>query len=781
MNVQRARVVAHGAVQGVGFRPFVYRLAAELALRGWVLNSAQGVAIEVEGPRPALDEFILRLGREKPPRAFIQSMETSILDAAGYNDFEIRYSDDHGAKTTLILPDIATCPECQQEIFDGNNRRHLYPFTNCTNCGPRFSIIESLPYDRANTSMKVFSMCPDCEREYHDPRNRRFHAQPNACPNCGPHLELWSDAGSVLAKHHEALLLAANALREGGIIALKGIGGFQLLVDAQDDAAVRRLRQRKHREEKPFALMLPSLAAADGHCHISDLEARLLESPEAPIVLLERKPSVESIAPSVAPENPWLGVMLPYSPLHHLLMRDLDFPIVATSGNLGGEPICIDECEAISRLKGIADFFLVNNRPIARHLDDSIARVILGGTQILRRARGYAPLPISMANKDGNAILGVGAHLKNTIALAVEDQVFLSQHIGDLETERSCLAFQKVAADFQNLYARMPDIVACDSHPEYLSTKFAETWTQPSPDGLSVKLAHVQHHYAHVLSCAAENEIEPPFLGLAWDGTGLGTDGNIWGGEFLRVDATSFSRIGHLRQFRLPGGEVAIKQPCRTALGLLWEISEVFEHRYPSIMRNFSDLELQMLRKMLSQKINSPLTTSVGRLFDGVAAIMGLRQRTSFEGQAAMAVEFAAHGAGTDDRYQIALNTESTDETILDWEPMILEIIKDIEVCQPTATIAAKFHNALAEAAVEVARLANLDRIVLSGGCFQNNYLTERTVSRLRDEGFRPYWHQRVPPNDGGIALGQVVAALRQGREGLARPEQTHPLLELAS
>ncbi|MDW8241321.1 MAG: carbamoyltransferase HypF, partial [Acidobacteriota bacterium] len=517
---KRLRITIRGAVQGVGFRPFVYRLANEMGLPGWVLNSPQGVFIEVEGNAPELETFLLRIEREKPPRSFIQSLEYSFLDPVGYTTFEIRHSDESGEKTALVLPDIATCSDCLREIFDPTNRRHRYPFTNCTNCGPRFTIIEALPYDRPNTTMKHFAMCNECRSEYENPLDRRFHAQPNACPRCGPHLELWDAGGKVLASHHDALGGAAAAIRDGRIVAVKGLGGFHLIVDARNEDAVVCLRRRKHREEKPFALMYPHLECVKEHCIVSELEERLLLSPESPIVLLRRRSEGRivrsAISPSVAPGNPYLGVMLPYTPLHHLLMAELGFPVVATSGNLSDEPICTDEQEALERLAGIADLFLIHNRPIARHVDDSVVRVMMGRELVLRRARGYAPLPIAncgVTDSQGTpslvqegtssptSMFAVGAHLKNTIAVSVGSQVFVSQHIGDLETAEAFEAFQRVIKSFHDLYNLRPSAVACDAHPDYLSTHYARR------NGLPV--ISVQHHYAHVLSCMAENELEP--------------------------------------------------------------------------------------------------------------------------------------------------------------------------------------------------------------------------------------------------------------------------------
>jgi hydrogenase maturation protein HypF len=610
------------------------------------------------------------------------------------------------------------------------------------------------------------------------------------------------------------------------------------MADARNDESVRLLRERKHREEKPFALMFPSLESVKAECEVSPLEERLLRSPEAPIVLLRcrRQSQISNlksqIAEGVAPGNPYLGAMLPYTPLHHLLLAELGFPVVATSGNLSDEPICTDEREALERLGGIADVFLVHNRPIVRHVDDSIVRVMLDRELVLRRARGYAPLPIQLRSADremrnaarGDArptnaqkseiVLAVGAHLKNAIALSVGNQVFISQHIGDLETEQAYSAFRRVIADFENLYEAKPQIIVADLHPDYLSTKFAlERRAPPRHESKNAGDQHagsetgapivmqIQHHIAHVLSCMAENEIAPPVLGVSWDGTGYGTDGTILGGEFFLVTNESIERIAHLRPFRLPGGDKAVKEPRRAALGLLHEISgdAIFEEKNIAMVAAFSSAELATLKTMLAKKLNSPVTTSMGRLFDAVASLINLRQQIRFEGQAAMELEFALEGAKTDEYYELPLvqsaqqsragvppdrrarQREQTKETtsvslgktgagetpallsfILNWSPMVEAILTDVRNGIPVGIISAKFHDALAEGIVAVAKHAGQNRVVLSGGCFQNRYLTERTVRRLQAEGFRPYWHQRVPPNDGGIALGQVVAALRQ-------------------
>jgi hydrogenase maturation protein HypF len=754
-----------GAVQGVGFRPYVYRLATGLGLAGWVNNCCEGVLLEVEGPRPALESFLLRLEPEKPPRSFIQGSEASWLGPAGYKVFEIRASETGGARTVLVPPDIATCPDCVREIFEARNRRYLYPFTNCAHCGPRFSLIESLPYDRANTAMKRFALCPQCRAEFDDPLDRRFHAQPNACPACGPRLELWHGSGKQLRLGHEALLAAAQQIRQGGIVALKGLGGFHLITSAHDDATVRRLRELKHREQKPFAIMFPSLPAARMECEISPLEERLLCSPEAPIVVLLRGGAPSALCEAIAPCHPCLGAMLPYTPLHHLLTAELGFPVVATSGNVGDEPICIDEHEALRRLGHIADVLLVHNRPIVRAVDDSVVRVMMGRELVLRRARGYAPLPVTLrrGRQDSPAILAVGAHLKNTVALASGNQVFISQHIGDLENVLTFEAFLRARADLQNLFQTRPSIVGADAHPDYLSTQFVLDLLAGQPGLRGVR---VQHHSAHVLACMAENELEPPVLGVAWDGTGYGLDGTVWGGEFLLVTESSIHRRAHLRCFPLPGGDQAIKEPRRIALGLLREIfgEDAFTSAlWPSGMA-FSASEMANLKIMLKKGLNTPLTSSVGRLFDGVAALVGLRQKVSFEGQAAMELEFALNGIETDAAYSFKIAEPGPLDnapSILDWRPVIEGVVADRKLGLPVGEISAKFHNALVEAIVGTARRLGQPQVALTGGCFQNRYLTERAVKRLEQEGFRPFWHQRIPPNDGGIALGQILAVLR--------------------
>jgi hydrogenase maturation protein HypF len=751
-ELERLQIKLQGAVQGVGFRPFIYRLATNLGLTGWVKNSSQGVWIEIEGRRSQLDLFLCRLKQEKPPQAIIQHVQVSYLALMGNATFEI-YSSIDGEKTAIILPDLATCSDCLKELFDPTNPRYRYPFINCTHCGPRFSIIKTLPYDRTNTSMSPFEMCDRCRAEYENPLDRRFHAQPIACPTCGPHLEWWDQQGQRLAFHEDALQAAVQAIQSGQIIAVKGLGGFHLMVDARNPTALAHLRQRKHRPDKPFALMYPSLDTIQNDCELSDLEAQLLTASEAPIVLLRRK-AVISVDELVAPSNAYLGVLLPYTPLHHLLLSAINFPIVATSGNLSSEPICVDEWEAVSQLQGIADAFLVHNRPILRPIDDSIVRVIADRGMILRRSRGYVPLPIALP-KSVPTCLALGAHLKNTIALTIHSNVFVSQHIGDLENQATLQAFEQAIDTFEKIYEVHPNLVACDSHPDYLSTQYAQQHSK----SLSSKILPIQHHHAHIAACMSENGLEETVLGVGWDGTGYGLDGTIWGGEFLLANLTNFQRVGHFKPFRLPGGEKAIREPRRAAIALLYELwgEAAFDRMDLAPIQSFSPQERAILQTMLNNKLNTPWTSSVGRLFDAIAALLNLIQISTFEGQAAMVLESALDGLTTDEFYPVALH-----HGLVDWSATVQSVISDIEQETSVAMISAKFHNTMVETIVQVAQQLKQERVVLSGGCFQNRYLSDRTISRLKAAGFQPYWHCRIPPNDGGIAVGQAIVAASQ-------------------
>jgi hydrogenase maturation protein HypF len=747
----RLRIAVHGAVQGVGFRPFVFRLATGLGLAGWVVNTPQGVLIEVEGGEAALEDFLVRLGREAPPRAVLAGIETWKLDPAGAAGFEVRHSEAAGTRTAFILPDLAVCPDCLREMSDPKDRRFRYPFINCTNCGPRFSIILDLPYDRSRTTMHGFPLCADCAAEYRDPANRRFHAEPVACPACGPRVALKDSGGRELADRGEAIARAAAAIRDGAVVAVKGLGGFHLVCDARRDDAVRELRRRKRREEKPLAVMAPALAAIEEWCEVSPAESRLLRSPEAPIVLLRRLPGA-GVAESVAPANPYLGVMLPYTPLHHLLLEAAGGPVVATSGNLSDEPICTDETEALGRLAGIADLFLVHDRGIARHVDDSVVRIVLGRELVLRRARGYAPLPVVLPGPLAE-VIAVGAHLKNAIAVTSGPNIFVSQHIGDLDTPRSVDAFDRVLEDFQRLYAVTPVAVAHDMHPDYASTAWARHCGLPA--------VAVQHHRAHVLACMAENDLGAPCLGVAWDGTGWGGDGTVWGGEFLEIGPGGAARrVAHLRSFPLPGGEAAVKEPRRSGLGLMYEMlgEAVFTMEHLAPVREFNPGEREVLRRALAHGVNAPRTSSAGRLFDAVASLTGLRQVMRFEGQAAMELEWTASGASAGRDYPFPVE-EREGVLVADWAPLVRAILDDVRDGVPMAAIAAGFHAGLGRLIADVAGRLKAPRVVLTGGCFQNRLLLEGAVGALQRSRIRAYWHQRIPPNDGGIAVGQAVAA----------------------
>ncbi len=743
---ERMRFVVDGAVQGVGFRPFVYRLARGLDLTGWVANSTRGVTIEVEGPHARLTDFGRRLRGETPPLAVIQGLETAELPPRGTSGFEIRRSEAEGEHTAVVLPDAATCSHCLGEVRDPDDRRYRYPFTNCTDCGPRYTIIRDMPYDRSRTTMMAFTMCRACRQEYERPGDRRFHAEPNACPACGPQLSLTDCLGRVLERRDDALRAAGRAIRAGRIVAVKGVGGFHLLVDARDDGAVRRLRARKHREAKALAVMAPTLAAVGDIARLPPLEQELLTSPAAPIVLLESRG--RDLAPSVAPNNPDLGVLLPYTPLHHLLLADLGFPVVATSGNLSDEPLCFRDDDALERLCNVADLFLIHDRGIERPVDDSVVRVVAGRELVLRRGRGYAPFPVTL----GGALpplLAVGGHMKNTLAVSAGRQIVVSPHIGDLDGEEARHTLADTADALCLLYRVEPAAVATDAHPDYASTSYARGTGRP--------LITVQHHYAHVLACMADNGLAPPVLGFAWDGTGLGADGTIWGGETLLVSRSGFTRQAWLRPFPLPGGERAVREPRRSALGVLYEIDRAAAEASPL----FRPAERAVFVAAMRGHVRSPLTSSAGRLFDAVAALLGLGDVSRFEGEAAMALEFALRGLEGDARYDFDMAPDPDGGLVIDWRPALEGVRADVAARAAPGAISLRFHNTLAEIIVAVSRRCGIADIALSGGCFQNKYLTERAVARLRAEGFSPHWHRRIPPGDGGLAVGQIVGAAR--------------------
>jgi hydrogenase maturation protein HypF len=752
----RLRIVARGAVQGVGFRPFVHRRATALGLAGWVRNCPEGVTVEAEGAPENVAALVASIRDAPPSHATVVAVDIRELAPRGDTGFVIRESEAAGRRDVQVLPDLATCDACLDELFDPTDRRYRYPFINCTQCGPRYSIVESLPYDRARTSMRRFALCPACQAEYDDPGDRRFHAEPNACPVCGPRLALWNATGEAPARDDDALVAAAVALREGRVVAIKGIGGFHLFVDARDDAAVTRLRASKRRPEKPFAVMFPTLDDIRACCRVGDSEAGLLMGPERPIVLLRRRGG--TVAPAVAPDNARLGALLPYAPLHHLLMHEVGFPVIATSGNVAAEPIVTDEAEARDRLAGIAELFLVHDRPIVRPVDDSVAQLVCGTPQLLRRARGYAPTPIAVEDVPAG-ILAFGGHLKATVALTRAGSVVSSQHLGDLETAAARAGHDRTRADLVRLHDVAPRLAACDRHPDYASSRAAA--------GSGLPVVAVQHHVAHVAACMAEHGLTPPALGVAWDGTGYGPDGTIWGGEFLRVTDTGWRRVAHLRPFRLPGGDAAVREPRRAALGLLFAAygEDGFAMTDLAPVAAFAPAERAILRTMLVRGVNAPVTTSAGRLFDGFAALCGLRQEASYQGQAAAELESAADGRSSGRGYALPLREAAGAPLIVDWRPALAAAIVDLRAGASAGAVSEALHNGLAAAIAAVAARVGERQVALTGGCFQNVRLTEAAVAALDEAGCAPMWHRRVPPNDGGVAFGQAVwAGWRDGR-----------------
>lgn len=759
MNVVTARrIVVEGVVQGVGFRPFVYALATRRRLAGWVRNTASGVEIEVEGPRDALEAFLGDLRDERPPLAHIQRVREEDALPQGRDGFEIERSLD-GDGFQPVPADVATCPECLREIADLRDRRSGYPFTNCTNCGPRFTIIRTVPYDRPNTTMAGFTMCLRCRAEYERPGDRRFHAQPNACPECGPRLSLVDAGGKPLPG--EPLVEARRLLVDGRIVAIKGIGGFHLACDATSEAAVSRLRERKGREAKPLALMVADLAEAERLCVVSTEERGLLTSPARPIVLLRARPA-SGIAPSAAPGLGWLGVMLPYAPLHHLLFRTPDRverggvgtlpPLIMTSGNRSEEPIATDNADALLRLSAIADAFLLHDRPIHVRCDDSVTRVVAGGEVPIRRSRGYAPLPVRLPF-DSRPVLAVGAELKSAVCLTRGPNAFVSPHIGDLENVESYVSYQGMVERMTELFRVRPEAVAHDQHPDYLSTRYAL--------GLDAALPRVpvQHHHAHVAACMAEHRLTGPVIGVAFDGAGYGTDGTVWGGEFLVADYSRFERVGHLGYVRMPGGDRAAREPFRMALAHLLGAVGDWDQDWPCV-REATPEEQRIIRWQIEREVNAPRTSSMGRLFDAVASLAGVRHRARFEAQAAMELEALAEGsAGAPYPLQI------TEDALLVVEPgpVIRGVVDDLAEGAAPTRIAARFHATVAEAVVRVSERVRastgLERVVLSGGVFQNAVLLAATRRGLAAAGFEVFSHHLVPPNDGGIALGQAAVA----------------------
>jgi hydrogenase maturation protein HypF len=760
-SLKLASISVRGIVQGVGFRPFVYGLAVKRNLKGWVYNTSEDVKIEVEGEAEAVEQFERELETEAPPLAHIESVTIEHHPPLGYKNFEIRHSQAQKGKYQLISPDVATCQACLGELLNPEDRRYHYPFTNCTNCGPRFTIIEDMPYDRPKTTMRSFQMCPQCQTEYDNPLDRRFHAQPNACPKCGPQVELVDNRGNLITPIESGsspIAVASQFLREGKIVAIKGLGGFLLACDAMNDTAVKTLRQRKKRSSKPFAIMVTDIDEAKRHCYVSSEEENLLTSPQSPIVLMRWREG-SSVSREVAPNLRFLGIMLPYTPLHHILLRDTGLPLVMTSGNLSEEPIARDNDEALRRLSGIADYFLIHNRDIYSRYDDSVAIVERDKNQLIRRARSYAPYPIRLPLKT-KQMLGCGAEEKNTFCLTKDNYAFLSQHIGDMENMETLEHFDGTISLYKRLFHIEPEIVAHDLHPDYLATKYARELGESG-----MKLIPVQHHHAHIASCMADNGLESPVIGVAFDGTGMGVDGNIWGGEFLVADYRNFRRAGHLEYLPLPGGAAAIRRPYRTAIGyILTLLGENALNQDLPVMKEADDMEIEVIKRQMERRINSPLSSSMGRLFDVISALLGIRGEIDYEGQAAVELEMAAHGEDTQAQESYPYRVVGDEGIrIVRLRDLLSALIEDLHQGISKDKISVRFHNTVARMINEMCRLiadgTGISQVALSGGVFQNRLLLRKTVSLLESGGFQVFTHRQVPCNDGGISLGQAVIA----------------------
>jgi hydrogenase maturation protein HypF len=867
--MERRAIAIHGTVQGVGFRPFVFGLASSLDLGGFVKNGVGGVRIEVEGERPALDEFVSRVLGQPPPLARIERWSCDARRPRGERRFRIEPSECDSTGEIVVSPDAATCDACVVELFDPNDRRYRYPFLNCTNCGPRLTIVRGAPYDRVRTTMSGFPMCAQCRAEYEDPLDRRFHAQPTACPACGPRLTAIDPRGNEVAAEDEALAYFISIIRGGGIGAMKGIGGYHLVCDARKDAAVAELRRRKHRDEKPFAIMVWDVDAARELCEVSEAERRILTSVRRPIVLLRKRQVLPPLPPgegrgegkspnaleqpgshsqipltpalsrrergqeasgatlpvanAVAPGNPYLGVMLPYAPLHHLLLHDIGgIPLVMTSGNRSDEPIAYDEPDAFERLAGIADVFLTHDRPIHVRCDDSVTRVIGRREAPIRRSRGDAPQPMPLPIACPVPILAVGGQLKATFALGDDRRAIVSHHMGDLDHFDAYRAFERDIALYEQLFSIRPRCLAHDLHPDYASTGYAKK--RAAAEGL--KCVAVQHHHAHLGSCMAEHGLREPVIGVTLDGTGYGTDGAVWGGEFLVGDYRAFRRAAHLRYVAMPGGERAIREPWRMAAAHLADAGAAcakWEARVPVASR-------RTVRQMIERKFNAPMTSSAGRLFDAVASIVGLRDLVSYEGQAAMELEWLAWTVGPCGSYPFefaeipgapaqlgtagtplavsqsdrdlcsvviakpqaairrdlqfddssplqAKNAIPSDPHVIDTRPLIRAIARDVDAGVPAAEIARRFHSTwvemIAASCREIRQLTGIATVVSSGGVFMNELLTLETEARLAADGFHVYRHTRVPTNDGGLSLGQVAVAAAQLSTGAAGGGET--------
>lgn len=751
----RENIIIKGIVQGVGFRPFIHKLVQNYNLSGWVLNSNQGVEIDIEGEMEELNSFVSDIKVKLPPLARIEKIEVNQLHLIGYKGFSIKKSitkEENGF--VLVSPDISICEDCLQELFDPRNRRFHYPFINCTNCGPRFTIIKDIPYDRGKTTMRVFEMCPQCQSEYENIEDRRYHAQPNACAECGPQVFLYQNKRKL--ENVDPVKEAVKLLKDGKIGAIKGLGGFHLACDATNNEVVTKLRLLKNREAKPFAIMSFNLEKIKQYCKLGKKEEKWLINRARPIVLLKKKED-SLISSLVAPRNNYLGVMLPYTPLHCLLLKDNFTALIMTSGNIADQPIIGDNQEALEKLDGIADFFLLYNRDIFNRCDDSVVKIVNDGNVFFRRSRGYVPYPIILDFKL-KEVLALGGELKNTISFSKENYVFLSQYLGDLKSVETLNFLKESIENLEKIFRVNPETIACDLHPDYLSTQFAEEIGAKK----GLKVVKVQHHHAHIVSCMAENNIKEKVMGVAYDGTGYGDDGKIWGGEFLLCDLKKYFRVGHLKYYPLPGGDKAIEEPWRMAYSYLYSIYGPKAKTLDIDFNHRMDYDkLSIIEKMIDKNINSPLTSSCGRLFDAASSLIGIRDEINYEGQAAMELESLC-AFGIKERYKFCIYKEGK-EFIIDPQEIFIDIIEDLKKGIDKKIMAAKFHNTVAEFTLnlcgKIRENNGINKIALSGGVFQNRYLTEKIISLLERDNFQVYTQRIVPPNDSGISLGQVVVA----------------------
>ena len=762
--MKRFIVNIEGIVQGVGFRPFVYKLAQQCALTGWVLNYPGGVRLEIEGPKERLEAFLSRLTEEAPPLSYIEKMDVREAEPEGFAGFRIRESESRTANRTFVSPDVGVCKDCLEEMVDPGNRRYLYPFINCTNCGPRFTITGGIPYDRPNTTMKAFKMCDECEREYNDPSDRRFHAQPIACPRCGPELFLLDGMGNRLARGRETEAVR-DLLKKGNIVAIKGLGGYHLACDAKNFRAVGELRKRKVRDGKPFAMMAKDLNTVLKYCRTTPKEKELLESWRRPVVLLQRQETESLPLEYISPDNKLLGMMLPYTPLHYLLFDEDLEALVMTSGNRSGEPIFYKDGEALEGLRGIADFVLAGNREIHIRTDDSVTGVFREKEYILRRSRGYVPFPLDISaaapgTGEEACILACGAELKSAFGLAKGDKVFLSHHIGDLENLETLHSFESGIEHFKKLFTAQPRLVVHDLHPDYLSTRYAK-------DLPGIHRLGVQHHHAHIAACMAENGFRRPVIGVAFDGTGYGEDGHIWGGEFLTGDYSGFRRAAHLNYYPMPGGEKCIREPWRMAFGILYGIygQEIFKSD-AGFAGAVEETRLRMVAHQLERRINTVFTSSMGRLFDAVSSMAGLCHEVTYEGEAAIKLENEANMEETGS-YPFELRQgDGNSPAVIDTTDTVKAVVADVAGKEEVGIISARFHRTVTRMVLEVCggiRLeSGINTVALSGGVFQNRLLLQWAVEALEDKGFEVLVHSRVPANDGGIALGQAAMGLNR-------------------